>query len=166
MGTYYNTIASSYDALHKEEQLQKLAIIKKRLKIDDSMKLLDVGCGTAFAKDYFDCEYYGIDPAEKLLKQNYLALINKRLFVASAEKIPFDDDSFDIIISVTSLQNFDDVAKALIEMKRVAKETCQFALSFLKKANNAKEIEKEIIGKFAILERIEEKKDIILFCKK
>ena len=48
----YNHIAKSYNELHKEEQIKKLDIIKKNIKIISP--LLDVGCGTGISTNYFN----------------------------------------------------------------------------------------------------------------
>ena len=48
----YNKIAKSYNELHKEEQIKKLEIIKKNIKIIPP--LLDVGCGTGISTNYFN----------------------------------------------------------------------------------------------------------------
>ena len=43
---YYDAISEGYDDLHGEEQENKLAIIKEKLKIGEKDLLLDVGCGS------------------------------------------------------------------------------------------------------------------------
>ena len=67
MDNYYDTIADSYDELYREEQFEKVSIVKKHIEIKQKYKLLDVGCGNAFYLDGFNCECTGIDPSEKLL---------------------------------------------------------------------------------------------------
>ena len=55
----YNNIAKSYNELHGEEQIKKLDIIKKNIKIISP--LLDVGCGTGISTNYFNVESVGVD---------------------------------------------------------------------------------------------------------
>ena len=43
--SYYDEIATGYDALHKEEQLQKLLLMLDALEVSDADSVLDVGCG-------------------------------------------------------------------------------------------------------------------------
>ena len=126
--SYYDEIARGYDELHKEEQLAKLDFIKSLQLIFQGDRLLDVGCGTGFSLDYFShIKAIGIDPSKKLLEQ-YKG--EQKTLVASAEELPFSNNYFDIIISVTAMQNFTDIPKSLNEIKRCGKE--RFILSMLK----------------------------------
>jgi len=79
--------------------------------------------------------------------------------VAEAEDLPFEDSSFDIVISLTAAQNFRDIEKALSEIKRVGKE--KFVLSILKKSSKAQEFEKLVKQFFPKIRRVDEEKDLI-----
>ncbi len=158
---YYDSISNSYDELYSEEQKKKLAIIETKLKVTESDKLLDVGCGTGITTLPWNCQRYGVDPSKELLKKASFGPIYK---LAKAEKIPFQDDYFDFVISITAIQNFENIKKGLEEIKRVGKD--KFVLSFLKRSPNSEIIEKEIQNIFSINERIEEEKDIIFFIGK
>lgn len=155
---YYNQISKGYNELHKEEQLNKLSIIKSNIKIAKDSRMLDVGCGTGISSD-FDCFVIGIDSSIKLLSQNRRLKIN-----SLAENLPFKDRIFDFVISVTSIHNFNDIGRSISEMKRVGKQN--FVFSILKKSGKLNDI-KKIIGKnFRIKKVIEEEKDVIFFCEK
>ena len=108
---YYNSIAKSYNELHGEEQSNKLMIIKDNIKISKSTKILDVGCGTGISSD-IDCFVIGIDPSIELLKLNNMGI----KVLGTAEKIPFKDNSFDIVMSVTALHNFKNIEKTMVEL--------------------------------------------------
>ena len=151
--TYYNDIALGYDELHKEEQLKKLRIIKENLEIKPTDKLLDVGCGTGFSLEYFDCDCQGIEPSKEMVKNN------EKIIIGKAENLPFEDNSFDIVISVTAIHNFDDIEQGLKEIKRVGKN--KFAFSILRKAKSFEKIKKLLYEMFDIKKEIEEEKDII-----
>jgi ubiquinone/menaquinone biosynthesis C-methylase UbiE len=160
--TYYDEIAKGYDELHREEQENKIGIIKQKLKVNPEDKLLDVGCGTGVATRPWRCKRFGIDPSKKLLEKAKQADLDGNYALAPAEKIPFEDNSFDIVISITAIQNFDDIEKGLKEIKRVGKG--RFVLSFLKKSGKAEMIERLINHIFQnIYKRVEEEKDIIFF---
>ena len=161
---YYDIIAKSYDELHEEEQKKKVGVIKKQLKINKDTKLLDVGCGTGTSSQ-FDCKVTGIDPSPELLKRGKKKYPEIKFVKAYAEKLPFKNKSFDIVVSITAIQNFNNIEKGIKEIKRVGKN--QFALSFLKKSKKAKDIEKIIRKEFKDykIKKIIEDKDIILIVK-
>lgn len=158
---YYDEISEGYEELHKEEQLKKVSLIKEKLKVDVNDKLLDVGCGTGLTTEPWNCKRYGVDPAPKLLaRARDKDEIEYKL--APAEKIPYEDGFFDVVISVTAIQNFEDVEKGLSEIKRVGKD--RFVLSFLKKSSKKEMIDRLIRKIFKVKEVIEEEKDMVYFC--
>ena len=65
----YNKIAKGYNELHKEEQLEKLEIIKNHLEVKSTYRLLDIGAGTGISTNFFDCKVIGIEPSKEMLKQ-------------------------------------------------------------------------------------------------
>ncbi len=165
---YYDEIANGYDELHSEEQLKKLEIIKQHFQPQKTDKLLDVGCGTGVSS-LWDCKVYGVDSSEKLLEQFRDKVKDKKnyfILQADAESLPFSDEEFDYVISLTAIQNFDDIKKGIEEIRRVGKNN--FALTFLKKSPKREEIIDIIKGIFYDFElkQIEEEKDIILVLKK
>ncbi|MBW3003264.1 class I SAM-dependent methyltransferase [Candidatus Woesearchaeota archaeon] len=157
--TYYDEISSGYNELHRDEQVKKIKLIKKELNVEKKHKLLDIGCGSGIAFEFFDCKLFGIDPSLELIKQIPVGKIITK--AASAERIPFPDMYFDIIISVTAIQNFEDLDRGLTEIKRVAKPKAQIAISCLKKSSKLEEIREKIKEHFEIKKEIEEEKDII-----
>jgi len=158
--TYYDQISEGYEELHKEEQLKKVGLIKKHLKLDPDDKLLDVGCGTGLTTEPWRCKRYGIDPAPKLLERaRSREKIEYKL--APAESIPYPDNFFAVVISITAIQNFQDIEKGLSEIKRVGKD--RFVLSFLKRSSKKGMIDRLIRKLFKVRDVIEEDKDIIYF---
>jgi ubiquinone/menaquinone biosynthesis C-methylase UbiE len=156
---YYDDIAEGYNELHEKEQLRKLKVIKENLEIKPEHTLLDVGCGTGISTLFSNAKATGIDPSKKLLDQ---ADKSKARFIqCSAEQLFFTDKSFDIVISVTAIQNFNDIRHGLEEIRRVGK---RYALSVLK-CHKLNEIEKEINNIFDVKKRIDQGKDIIFICE-
>lgn len=131
----YNKIAKSYNELYKEEQIKKLEIIKKNIKIIPP--LLDIGCGTGISTNYFDVLSIGIDNSKEMIKQSK----EGNLIYGQAEKLPFPDKSFNTIISVTSFHNFKNMEKALLEIKRVSSNK-NIAITFLRKSKKLNEFRK------------------------
>lgn len=157
---YYNSISRSYNKLHKEEQLSKIRLIKDNLEIKKKDFLLDVGCGTGIFADEFNCTKIGIDPSIEMLKQGK----NAFYIQAYAENLPFKDNSFDNVISVTAIHNFKNIRKGLEEIKRVSRKN--IALSILKRSAKINEIKNHIKKLFKITKTLEENKDIIFFAKR
>ena len=156
---YYDFIAKGYDELHKEEQLNKLLVIKNNVKINKKIKILDIGCGTGISSD-FGCFVVGIDPSIGLLKQNN----NDKKLLSAAEMLPFKDSSFDYVVSITSMHNFKNIKKSINEIKRVGKEN--FVFSVLKNPRKFDFIKNLIEKNFRVGNVIEEGKDVIFFCTK
>jgi len=147
----YNEIAKGYDRLHKEEQLEKLEVIKNYFKPKGLM--LDLGCGTGIAMEFFDVDSAGIDPSLELLK-----LGKGKRVCGYGEELPFKDDSFNSVICLTAVHHM-DVDLVIREVKRVCKGDVCFTV--LKKSQKCKEITKKLVDAFG-LRIIEEKKDFIL----
>jgi ubiquinone/menaquinone biosynthesis C-methylase UbiE len=161
---YYDTIALGYNELHSEEQLRKLRIIANELKPRHGQWLLDVGCGTGLSGGVFSkfgCEVVGVEPSKELAK-----LAKFKVFNAKAESLPLSSSSFDFVICVTALHNFENPAKGLKEMNRVAKADAKFAITILKKSPKADALRALIAKTFKISREIEESKDIIFIAGK
>jgi len=155
---YYNEIADGYEGLHKEEQLKKIRIIRDNLNVKESDYLLDVGTGTGFALELFNCKKIGVDPSPELLKKAKSPVIKGK-----AEDLPFPDKTFDIVISITAMHHFDNIEEGLKEIKRVAKDKVGFSL--MKKSKKFGEIKKLVKKYFKIEKEIDEDKDLILIGK-
>lgn len=155
---YYDIIAEGYEELHKEEQLNKLRIIKNNVQISNKAKLLDVGCGTGISSN-FDCDVIGIDPSVQLTARNR----NPKKIIGVAENLPFKNSSFDYVVSITSLHNFKNIKKSIDEIKRVGKDN--FIFSVLRKSNKYSLIRELIRKNFKVYKTLEEDKDTIFFCK-
>ncbi len=147
--TYYDKVAPGYNELHKDEQLAKVRIVLKEINLSRDT-ILDVGCGTALYSYLFRF-YTGIDSSQGMLDQ-----ANAKVVFGEAENLPFEDKSFDIVISVTAIHNFKDPKKAIQEMKRVARK--KVIITLLKKAKNFE----EILNELKDFRQIDQEKDLVL----
>ena len=91
-------------------------------------RILDVGCGKAFLLYDFTqvvpgVEVKGID-ISKYAIQNAKEEVRPFLKVGNAEFLPYEDNSFDLVISINTLHNLYcyDLVTALKEMERVGKK--------------------------------------------
>ena len=113
--------------------------------------VLDLGSGTGAAFDQLlNYETTAIDPDKKMLELNTFE--NKVL--GSAEKLPFEDNSFDNVFCSFVWRNVSDTNKALEEVHRVLKPGGKFILLDMTRPKNSflKILHK--IGTFKVLHLI------------
>lgn len=107
--------------LWRAGQERRLEIIRRCLSLEGK-KILDVGCGIgtylrAFKR--FTDELYGVEVDTKRVEKAKKVAPN--ICVAPAEKLPFDEGSFDIVLSHEVLEHVEDDQKAVEEAIRVLK---------------------------------------------
>jgi ubiquinone/menaquinone biosynthesis C-methylase UbiE len=85
-------------------------------------RALDVGCGEGrFCRllQSRNIAAVGIDPTPALIEAAIEQDRNGTYQIATAEKLPFDDNSFDLVISYLVLIDIADIKPAIAEMSRV-----------------------------------------------
>jgi SAM-dependent methyltransferase len=127
--SHFDSIATVYDDSLPPHVVEHYLRKRTRFVLDHCPvgEALDVGCGTgALAARLAEAGYEmaGIDPSQgmlEVLRQKAPAI---QAVQASGTDLPFDDDSFDLVLSVATLHHIadpDDVRRTLTEMVRVAK---------------------------------------------
>jgi ubiquinone/menaquinone biosynthesis C-methylase UbiE len=91
------------------------------------MRVLDLGCAKGFlVKDFMlaepRLEAFGLDISEYALKHCEEEVVG-RLHLGSADRLPFPDKSFDCVLSINTIHNFDRAGAltALREIERVSR---------------------------------------------
>lgn len=105
--------------------------LAKKLDVANSRSVLDVACGTGdFLKacKHLGAEVSGVDISDKAIEACKEALPNGDFRACSAEKLPFNDNCFDAVTCLGSLEHFIDPVEALKEMVRVGKEEASFVI--------------------------------------
>jgi protein-L-isoaspartate(D-aspartate) O-methyltransferase len=90
-------------------------------------RILDVGCGKGYLLYDFTLvvpgvQVYGLDISKYAIR-NAKEEVRDRLQVGNANALPYPDNSFDLVISITTLHNLYcyDLEKALREIERVGR---------------------------------------------
>ena len=134
-------------AFEKYKNSVEAKFLQKNLqKIPGNPKILDVGCGTGrMLPPIFNLnkkiKYFGVDTSKEMitqLKKKEVFKKNKKLIslkIADATKIPFKNDSFDLVFTYHVLWHLpkDIQIKILKEMIRVTKKGGYILFDFLNK---------------------------------
>jgi ubiquinone/menaquinone biosynthesis C-methylase UbiE len=97
-------------------------------KLKENCKILDVGCGKGFLLYEFKkllpkCEVKGLDISNYAI-ENSKDEVKNLITQGSADKLPFKDDYFDLVISLNTLHNLFcyQLMDGLKEIERVSKK--------------------------------------------
>ncbi len=121
---------NGYGGYHYNEKFWSPVVkaFKDYYNLKDDCKILDVGCAKGFTIFDFskllpNAFLRGIDVSEYAIK-NSKEEVRDLLSVASCEEIPFEDNTFDLVISITTIHNCDynGCIKSLREIERVSKK--------------------------------------------
>jgi arsenite methyltransferase len=132
-------LVEAYDELPLWSAMFGLLLLDE-LPLTCSGDVLDVGCGTGFPLIELaerlgpEACVHGIDPWAPALQRAAVKIAargtpNVTLHEGSAAAMPFDDHSFDLIVSNLGLNNFDDREGAIRECGRVARPGATIALT-------------------------------------
>jgi len=102
--------------------------IKKVYNLSDDSKILDIGCAKGFMMHDLSlvipkAEIIGVDISNYAIK-NCIGSMENNISYANANNLPFEDNYFDLVISINTLHNLPliDCKQALREMTRVSKK--------------------------------------------
>lgn len=114
-----------YEGKYKEtDVLEKEALSAMLKHFPNAKRILDVGCGTGhFTRWYHQLGYetVGLDISPIMLNVA-IQLWQGPFYNAPAEKIPFDDQTFDVISFVTCTEYMPDLHRVLREARRVSRQ--------------------------------------------
>ncbi len=144
----YNSTASFYDDRYRKIQKEKYKILFRNCNLNYKT-ILDAGCGTGLLIEHVfnlnidnlkkKVKYIGIDISWKML-MNFCDKSKKikdiediNLILGDIENLPLRQDTFNVIFSITSLQNLPVIKKGLGELIRVGRKNSLLKLSILRK---------------------------------
>lgn len=122
---------------------RKLARVRKALLKDVAGMVLEIGAGTGVNIKYYDSNniekltLLDTDISQRLRERSNLCEFPVELVEASAEKIPFEKNTFDVVVITLVLCSIPDVMRALGEVHRVLKQ--QGKIVFLEHVLSANE---------------------------
>ena len=106
--------------------------------IQDGWKMLDIGCGGGatlkrLLKRSRGAKVYGIDISEESVakaRQINSDMLDKQVFIqqGSAEKLPYEDGTFDLVTAVETVYFWPNLPNCLLEVRRVLKSGGRFAI--------------------------------------
>lgn len=122
--------STGYGGFHYNERFWTPVIptFQEHFGLDSKSSVLDVGCAKGFM--LYDMQRLipgiqlaGLDVSEYAI-QHAKEEVKDIVAVGDARKLPYDDNSFDVVISITTLHNLevDELAVALQEVERVARK--------------------------------------------
>jgi ubiquinone/menaquinone biosynthesis C-methylase UbiE len=115
----------SYNPKYWTETVQ---LFIEKYDLNEKSSVLDVGCGKGFMlvdllKAIPTLDLSGIDISSYAIENSHESIKN-RVKVANCLNLPFEDDSFDLVISINTIHNLDELGciKSLQEIERVKKK--------------------------------------------
>jgi ubiquinone/menaquinone biosynthesis C-methylase UbiE len=122
---YYDNLAQNYDydrftnSYGKFIDRQERKILNKLFSKKDEL-VLELACGSGRLLNY---AVYGVDGSQEMIKIAQQKYPNKEIFYSDAEILPFENNSFDAIISFHFFMHLDKekLLKILEECSRVLK---------------------------------------------
>jgi ubiquinone/menaquinone biosynthesis C-methylase UbiE len=111
------------------------------VKYRKNIHALDIGFGSGFPLVELamrlgpTCKVFGLDPWKAAIertkfKLKYTGVRNVELVEGIAERMPFENNFFDLIVSNNGLNNVQDLPKTLSECSRVSRHGAQFVFTF------------------------------------
>lgn len=124
---HFNEIAYDYNNSSDGKFVEPMYdVIVGEIEKFESGRILDVGCGNGNLFNLLSdgkYELFGIDFSENMIFEAKRNCSGKASFmVADAEQLPFDDDSFDIVVCNASFHHYIHPDAVLQEMHRVLKD--------------------------------------------
>jgi SAM-dependent methyltransferase len=120
---------------------------QKHYGLTGESSLLDVGCAKGFMlKDFTEAipgmTVAGIDVSDYAIA-NAVEGMEHFVQVADARDLPFEDDSFDLVVSINTIHNFerDEVVQSLREIQRVSRNYSFVVLDAYRDEEESKRIE-------------------------
>jgi len=171
----YDSSAEIYDNRYENIQAKKYQEIFSRMDTRfEKSRILDVGCGTGSllniikkSSEHNGNFMVGIDLSPEMIKIAHTKNPEITFLVADSDNLPFRDNAFDKVFSVTHLQNIPEPECTVKEMHRIAERESILAISILRKTWTSEQLHSIFSeNNFTILDEWQaELEDIGIICK-
>jgi len=108
--------------------------IKDFYQLNNKSSVLDVGCAKGFMLHDFvqmipGITVSGVDISDYAIEHAMDSVVSK-VQVATAQELPYDDNSFDLVIAINTIHNLErpQLIQALKELQRVSRKHCFITL--------------------------------------
>ena len=124
--------AALYDPLSAKPERMFGAEVKRKLLANARGRVLEIGVGTGLSLPQYppELELVGVEPSEPMRRRAQRRAHelgrNVTLVEAPAEELPFEDDSFDTVVSLAVLCSVRDPDRVLAEIRRVLRPGGRF----------------------------------------
>ncbi len=126
MSLRQTVFAATYDAMSRRNEEAGLRLLRQGLLADAGGRVLEIGAGTGLNLPHYDGGVESLfltEPSPPMLRRLQRAAHERapqaKVLRAPAEDLPFEDESFDTVVSTLVLCGVDDQARALREARRV-----------------------------------------------
>jgi ubiquinone/menaquinone biosynthesis C-methylase UbiE len=124
MGLWENVFAAGYDRFMAGTEKAGLHDMRRELLASARGRTLELGAGTGANVDVYPdavTELVLAEPAEPMARRLEAKHPQATVVHAPGESLPFEDDSFDTVVSTLVLCTVDDPERTLAEVERVLK---------------------------------------------
>src|SRR2546423_3559591 len=124
--------AALADPLSARWEKKHGAELRRKLLAEARGRVLEIGVGTGQSFRHYPSvdEVVGIEPSEPMLRRSRQRAAESdrdiTLVAATAEQLPFPDDSFDTVVTMAVLCTVDDPERSLREIRRVLRPGGRF----------------------------------------
>ncbi|MEM0232665.1 MAG: class I SAM-dependent methyltransferase [Candidatus Nezhaarchaeales archaeon] len=145
----YNLTSEFYDELYGYEQEKKSTFVLNFLGNSKFNVILDAGCGTGLITEKLQDKgafIVGVDFSKGMLhraKEKLSKVIKMDFVLSDIEYLPFRSKSFDLVLSITVLQNCNPL-RAFKSLSRVLSNDGVMILSYFKRSKEVKKLEAKL----------------------
>lgn len=118
---------------HAEKNIELIERLFRYIDLKKIIKVLEIGCGVGVVSAHLNNKYgmtvigIDLDPEQVDIAKKYIKEHEKlRFFEADVRKLPFDNNKFDLVLSIFVIHHVSDWGRVLGEVNRIIKSNGYF----------------------------------------